>query len=86
MIFLNSRNILKNMWLLSLVQEKWGENLCTSGSGTILIINARLICLPPRAIDILLLGCCLDLSAICININNSLSHLSFLSVCQNGCL
>lgn len=50
------------------------KNLCIPGSIPILIKNARLICLPPRATDILPLGCCGDLSAICLNINNSHFH------------
>lgn len=50
------------------------KNLCIPGSSPILIKNARLICLPPRATDILPLGCCVDLSAICLNINNSPFH------------
>lgn len=62
------------MWLLSLVREEWKKNLCIPGSSPILIKNARLICLPPRGTDILPLGCCVDLSAICLNINNSHFH------------
>lgn len=50
------------------------KNLCIPGSIPILIKNARLICLPPRVTDILPLGCCVDLSAICLNINNSHFH------------
>lgn len=62
------------MWLLSLVREEWKKNLCIPGSSPVLIKNARLICLPPRGTDILPLGCCVDLSAICLNINNSHFH------------
>lgn len=51
-----------------------GENICIPGSSPILIKNVRLICLPTRATDILPLGCCIDLSAICLNINNSHFH------------
>lgn len=54
--------------------DRVGKNLCIPGSSPILIKNARLICLPPRDTDILPLGCCIDLSAICLNINNSHFH------------
>lgn len=55
-------------------EREVGKKSMHSKKQPILIKNARLICLSPRATDILPLGCCVDFSAICLNINNSHFH------------